>query len=115
MILNLSITEAEKEITKEIIVGDNKITRSISTKLFGMETDDQQNWKEQFNGLTNSLNKRMFAISRISNKIPQKEVLKVTRSVWISKLCYGLQLCNQVRTNIGCEHDLHPYLIASSV
>ena len=24
--------------------------------------------------------------------------MKVTQSIWMSKLCYGLQLCNQVRT-----------------
>ena len=62
MILNLTKIEAEKEITKEITIGDSKILRSSSTKLLGMEIDDQQNWKEQFNCLINSLNKRTFAI-----------------------------------------------------
>ena len=33
MLLNLSKSEAEKEITKEILIVDCKVTRSNSTKL----------------------------------------------------------------------------------
>ena len=44
------------------------------------------------------MNKRTFNLRRISNQIPKKEVLKVVQCIWMSKLRYGLQLCNQVPT-----------------
>ena len=31
------------------------------------------------------------------NQLPKKEMLKIIQSLWMSKLRYGLQLCNQVR------------------
>ena len=42
MILNLTKKEAQKEITKDIEVGTTTVTRSESTKLLGIEIDDQQ-------------------------------------------------------------------------
>ena len=99
MILNLTKSEAELAISKEIEIGGSMVQRSCSTKLLGVEIDEKQDWKEHFNSLLNSLNKRTFAIRRISNKIPKIEVIKVVQSIWMSKLRYGLQLCNQVRTN----------------
>ena len=39
MLLNLSKSEAEKEITKEILIVDCKVTRSNSTKLLGEPKD----------------------------------------------------------------------------
>ena len=36
-------------------------------------------------------------IRRISNQIPKKKVLNVVHSLWMSRLRYGLQLCNKVR------------------
>ena len=76
----------EKEVAEEITVGNCAIKRSESTKLLGIEIDDQQNWKEHFNNLVNSLNKRTFVIRRISNQIPKKEIMKITQSIWMSKL-----------------------------
>ena len=97
MLLNLTKKESEKDITMDIEVGTSKVTRSESTKLLGIEIDDQQNWKEHFNNLVNSLNKRTFVIRRISNQIPKKEIMKITQSILMSKLRYSLQPCNQVR------------------
>ena len=62
-----------------------------------MFIDEKQKRKEQLSDLTNTLNKRKFAIRRISNQLPKNEVLKVVQCLWMSKLGYGLQLCNQVR------------------
>ena len=62
-----------------------------------MHIDDKQNWQEHFSSLQADLNKRTFQIRRISNQIPKKEVLKVVQCIWMSRLRYGLQLCNQVR------------------
>ena len=81
------------------MVGDAKVERSSDTKLLGIIIDDKQKWNEHFSELTNALNKRTFAIRRVSNQIPKTEVLRVVQSLWMSKLRYGLQLCNQVRCN----------------
>ena len=48
-------------------------------------------------GLLSSLNQRLFAIKRIKQQIPQNHLTKVVHSLWISKLRYGIQLCNKVR------------------
>ena len=98
MILNLTKAETEMEITKSIEVGNTLVLRSKSTKLLGIKIDEKQNWNEHFNSLANSLNKRTFALRRLSNHVPKKEMIKATQSIWMSKLRYGLQLCNQVRT-----------------
>ena len=73
MFLNLTKKEAESELTKEIEVGSTTVIRSDTTKLLGMEIDDQQNRNEHFNGLVSALNKRTFVIGRISNLIPKKK------------------------------------------
>ena len=49
-------------------------------------------------GLISALNKRTFIIRRIKNQIPLKNTMRVVQSIWMSKLRYGLQLCNKVRT-----------------
>ena len=99
MILNLNKTECENEneLAKEIMVGEEIVQRSCETKLLRVIIDDKQKWKEQLTELTNALNKRTFAIRRISNQLPKNEVIKVVQSIWMSKLRYGLQLCNHVR------------------
>ena len=74
MFLNLTKKEAEEELTKEIEVGTSIVKRSDTTKLLGMEIDEHQNWNEHFNGLVYALNKRTFAIRRISNMISKKKM-----------------------------------------
>ena len=59
--------------------------------------DADQKWSSHFTSLISSLNKRTFMIRRISNQIPKKKVQNVVHNQWISKLRYGLQLCNKVR------------------
>ena len=96
MILNLTKKECEAELTKEIVIDGAKVERSSTTKLLGVTIDDKQNWKDHFsgtNGIINALNKR-----RVRNQLPKQEMVKVIQSLWMSKLRYGLQLCNQVRT-----------------
>ena len=63
MILNLTKSEAESELPKEIKINDVNVKRSTDTKLLGVNIDDKQNWKEHFtgtNGLINSLNLPCF-------------------------------------------------------
>ena len=102
MILNLSKLDCENALGKEINVGGAIIPRSSSTKLLGIEIDDKQLWKQHLNEVLGSLNMRTFTIRRISNQLPKQEILKVVQCIWMSKLRYGLQLCNQVRT---CAED----------
>ena len=75
MLLGLNKRERET-ITHTIKVGDSLITNSPHSKLLGVIVDDEQNWKEQFNGkggLIPSLNSRLFTISRVSKQIPFKQ------------------------------------------
>ena len=97
MVPPLTRTECGNEIAKEIQVGYAKVIRSSETKLLGVTIDEKQKWQEHLTELTNALNKRTYAIRRISNQLPKKEVMKVVQSIWMSKLRYSLQLCNQVR------------------
>ena len=82
----------------EITIGKDKVELSDSAKLLGVTIDEKQKWKQHLSELTTALNYRTFAIRRISNQLPKNEVLKVVQCLWMSKLRYGLQLCNQVRT-----------------
>ena len=57
----------------KIRVGNNEIKQESSTKLLGMNIQDDLGWKEHFtgkNGLFSCLNKRLFAIRRIKNYGP---------------------------------------------
>ena len=89
--------EEEQEEELSIKVGNSLVKRSCSTNLLGVTIEENQGWKEHFNNTINALNKRTFAIRRIAAQIPHKNIIKVVQSLWMSKLRYGLQLCNRVR------------------
>ena len=89
--------EEEQEEELSIKVGNRLVKRSCSTNLLGVTIEENQGWKEHFNNTINALNKRTFAIRRIAAQIPHKNIIKVVQSLWMSKLRYGLQLCNRVR------------------
>ena len=93
----MSSQEKVKEEWKEIIIGEDKVEISDSTKLLGVTIDSDQKWSTHFSSLISALNKRTFMIRRISNQIPKKKVLNVVHSLWMSRLRYGLQLCNKVK------------------
>ena len=68
MILNMTKTECESELAKEVLIDGARVERSKATKLLGVTIDDKHNWKEHFsstNGLVNALNRRTFSIRRI--------------------------------------------------
>ena len=97
MLLNF---KNEVNETIKIRVGKNEIAQEKSTKLLGMTIEDNQNWKEHFsgkNGLISTLNKRLFAIRRVANFIPNDKLIQLAHAIWMSKLRYGLQLCSYVR------------------
>ena len=99
MLINNKEQSAEKI---KIKVGDTEIEQESTTKLLGMNIQDNLGWKEHFtdkNGLLSCLNKRLFAIRRVKNHIPSEKLPKLAHALWTSKLRYGLQLCSTVRTN----------------
>ena len=68
MILNMTKTECESELAKEVLIDGARVERSKATKLLGVTIDDKHNWMEHFsstNGLVNALNKRTLSIRRI--------------------------------------------------
>ena len=72
-ILNQKGTTTETPLAT-IRVGDTTISQERNTTLLGMKIQDDLGWKEHFsgkNGLISSLNKRLFAIRRVSNHVPQ--------------------------------------------
>ena len=100
MILDMTKSECESKIADNIIIDNVSVERSKSTKLLGVTIDEKHNWKEHFSGsdgLINALNKRTFIIRRIKNQLPKKNIMQIVQALWMSKLRYGLQLCNQVR------------------
>ena len=79
-----------------------------------MKLQDNLEWKDHFtekNGLISSLNKRLYAISRIKNHIPIDKLPRLAHALWTSKLRYGLQLCGNVRLK---EEDSHNTFMQST-
>jgi hypothetical protein len=83
----------------DLVVGDITVKRTNQTRLLGVVIDEAQNWSEQLNKLSSSLNQRLFVIRRVSRQIPRNKLINVVHSLWMSKLRYGLQLCLRVRLN----------------
>ena len=102
MVLNMK-KQCDKLLAEQgISIGGITVKPDNQTKLLGMSIENNQGWNEHFNGpmgLINALNKRTFAIRRIKEQIPLKNTMRVVQSIWMSKLRYGLQLCNKVRTS----------------
>ena len=103
MLLNMkklaskNLEEEEQRKNMVIKVGNSLVKRSSSTNLLGIMIEESQEWKEHFTTTINALNNRTFAIRRIADQIPYTNIIKVVQSLWMSKLRYGLQLCNSVR------------------
>ena len=96
----LNDKKKENEEARKITVGDHQIQESTSTKLLGVEIDNDQKWNSHFygkGGLLSTLNQRLFMVRRMSNHISKKKLRRVVDSLWTSKLRYGLQLCTEVR------------------
>ena len=83
---------------KQVKVGDVMIAQSETAKLLGMVIDEKQKWKPHVETLVKTLDKRLFTLRRIEGKISDKGLKKVADSLWSSKMRYGLQLYQEVRT-----------------
>ena len=83
---------------QDVMVGGKNIPQSKTTKLLGMHLDRDQKWNTHFTKLVGALGQRLFQVRRVARILPSKGLRKITDSLWTSKLRYGLQLCNEVRT-----------------
>jgi hypothetical protein len=80
-------------------VGKVQISQLVTAKLLGMEIDEDQKWKPHVEKLVKTIDKRLFSLRKIAGKISDQGLGKVADSLWSSKMKYGLQLCQQVKTS----------------
>ena len=73
------------------------IYQTTTTTLTTSTTPTTSTRAEHINNTTRALNRRTSAIRRIMAQIPSKNIIKIVQCLWMSKLRYGLQLCNRVR------------------
>ena len=76
------------------------MSQQKSSKLLGVQIDEDMNWNEHVygkGGLISSLNQRTHMIRRLRNHIGGEKLRKIVDSLWTSKLRYGLQLWATVR------------------
>ena len=81
-----------------IRIGNTHVTQEEKTKLLGVILDQDQKWNSQINSLISSFNTRLFLIKRLSNYISKDRLKKISESLYMSKLRYGVQLYGNVRT-----------------
>ena len=88
----------KQEEPVSVKIGGTQIQQSTTAKLLGIEIDEEQKWKPQVNKLITALDRRLFYMRRVAGKISNKGLKKVADSIWTSKMRYGLQLYQEVRT-----------------
>ena len=84
----------------EIQIGKELIVQEKSAKLLGMTFEGNLKWTEHIHGsggLISSLNQRLFFIRRLKNHVCLPSLLKISHSLFTSKIRYGLQLLGSVR------------------
>ena len=84
----------------EILIGKEIVIQEKSAKLLGMTFESNQNWTEHIygsGGLLSSLNQRLFFIRRLKNHVGLQALLKISDSLFTSKIRYGLHLLGSVR------------------
>ena len=84
----------------EILIGKEIIVQEKSAKLLGVTFEWNQKWSEHIygsGGLLSSLNQRLFFIRRLKNHVGLPTLLKISDSLFTSKIRYGLQLLGSVR------------------
>ena len=84
----------------EILIGKEIVIQEKSAKLLGMTFESNQKWTEHIygsGGLLSSLNQRLFFIRRLKNHVGLQALLKISDSLFTSKIRYGLQLLGSVR------------------
>ena len=74
MLLNHKKLKNDNTIIK-IKVGEVDIEQDRSTKLLGMNIQDNLGWNEHFKDLVSSLKKRLFSIRRVKNQISMAHLL----------------------------------------
>ena len=81
-------------------IGNDVVTQDKTAKLLGITFDSNQCWKSQIygtGGVIMSLNRRLFALRRLSNHLDNKLIMTMVDGLFISKIRYGIQLMGKVR------------------
>ena len=92
-----------------IQIGKVGIVQEKSAKLLGMTFEGNLKWTEHIygsGGLISNLNQRLFFIRRLKNHVGKKALMKISDSLFMSKIRYGLQLLGSVRwssTDSTCQ------------
>ena len=71
------------------------VTQEKYSKLLGMTVDDSWKRKTQVfgkGGLVSAQNQRLFMVKRLQNALNKEGIRKMAKSLFNSKLWYGLQL-----------------------
>ena len=87
---------SEKQNPIEIWIGKAKITKDTDAKLLGIQFNEKQDWSTQIygkGGVLSSLNQRLFLIRRLRNKVNKEALLRISDSLFNSKIRYGVRLC----------------------
>ena len=96
----LLIMNNKEEEEVKVKVGNLLITQDRTSKLLGINIDDDMGWKSHVyrkGALLPSLNQRTHLNRRLRNHIGVDKLRKVADSLWASKLCYGFQQWTLVR------------------
>ena len=92
------IINSKSNVVNTIKIGQTEIKQEKSAKLLGMNFTDDLQWKEHIEITIKALNRRLFLISRLRNKLNNASLRRIADSIFNSKIRYGLQLCGKVRT-----------------
>ena len=88
------------EESSDLAIGDTTIKRQSHAKLLGMTFQDNLKWQEHIRGkggVISSLNQRLYIIKRLSNSVNNEALIKISDSLFNSKIRYGVQLLGKTR------------------
>ena len=98
----LNLKKEEAHIPIKLKIGNDYVMQEKSAKLLGITFDENQKWQTHINekgGLISTLNQRLFMIRRLKNVVKSEALMKISDSLFTSKIRYGIQLFGCVRLN----------------
>ena len=81
-------------------LGTDTVKQDTRAQLLGIPFNDKQKWYDQISGpvgLISSLNERLFLIRRLKNSINSEGFTKISNSIFMSKIRYGIHMFGRVR------------------
>ena len=103
-LLLINNKQNENQVLYQMQIGKETVIQVITSKLLGMMMEDSQKWQNHITGkggVIPSLNKRLFLLRRLKNRLNPKHLKRVTESIFNSKLRYGLQLIGKVSKSLA--------------